>query len=156
MFDFAYYMTSQGYDNVDCVFLQLGVNDVFSPKKDADLIPILESYISDMKLMIDSILAYNSDIKVVVNMPPPQSTDQDATGELRGVSQTAWRARYNIYQLNKAIIDNLQGYNANVYINPLMAAIDCDTEMIAGDVHPTTEGYTKLGTEMYSFMRAIN
>ena len=155
LFDFAYYMGQQSYQAVDCVFIQLGINDVFSPKTDAELQPIIDNFISDMDIMISSIHSFDLNIKIVLNLTIPCSTDQDATGEKRGVTQTVWRNKHNVYLLNKAVISHYADAE-NVTLSWYNAAIDCDTQITAGDVHPTEEGYNALGTQMYSVLRAIN
>ena len=50
--------------------------------------------------------------------------------------------------------DELKDYK-DLYVSWYSASIDCDKQM-NGDVHPNEEGYTALGTQMYSVMRSLN
>lgn len=154
LFDFSYYMNQQSYSGVDCVFIQLGINDIFEPKDSDELETAIETYIADMDIIIGSIHTYDSDIKIVVNTIFPSDTNQDSFGEEYGVTQTVWRYRQNVYQANKELIEH---YNdqINVYVSWFGASIDVNNNM-GGDVHPTTNGYNQLGTQMYGVMRAIN
>lgn len=153
-FDFGYYMESQGYNGVDCVFLQLGINDVFGACTEEDANAAINTYLTNMGVIVDSIHAYSADIKVVINLIIPGEADQDKFGKAYGVSQTAWRYKKNIHEANLALIDKFEGVE-NVFLSPFNAAIDTVSNM-NGDVHPTATGYNQLGAQMYSFMRAIN
>lgn len=153
-FDFSYYMQNQGYTSVDCIFLQLGINDIFAPKKDIELNPKIDSFLSDMDLIINSIHEYDANINIVINLVIPCSTDQDLFALEYGVTQTTWRSKHNSYLLNKNIIAHYSNVN-KVFTSWYHSAIDSDNEML-GDVHPNTDGYNSLGKQMYSYMRAIN
>lgn len=153
-FDFSYYMTQQGYNGVDCVFIQLGINDVFSVKTDSELATAIETYLNNLETMIASIHNYDSNIKVVLNTVIPCTTDQDAFADTYGMVQTVWRCKKNTYDTNIALIERFKNAT-NVYISPFNASLDTVNNMDGG-VHPVTNGYNQLGTQMYSFMRAIN
>lgn len=153
-FDFSYYMSQQGYSGVDCVFIQLGINDLFSYETDSDLATAIETYLTNMETIINSIHAYDSTIKIVLNMIIPCAADQDAFTDIYGVTQTTWRCRKNTYDGNMALLAKF-GNAANVYISHFNAALDTINNMDGG-VHPVEAGYEQLGTQMYSFMRAIN
>lgn len=153
-FDFAYYMAQQGYDGVDCVFIQLGINDVFSAKTDSGLAEKWQLYYPNVDYIIESIRSYDSEIKIVVNTLIPCDTDQDAFGDAYGVSQEVWRNHRNVYLTNLNTIDRYKNIE-NLYVSPYCMALDCDNNM-AGDVHPNQDGYNQLGAQMYGFARAIN
>lgn len=152
-FDFSYYMTQQGYSGVDCVFIQLGINDVFAAK-DHEIEDAISTFISSMNALVNSIHEYDANVKIVVNLVIPCGTDQDAFTEYYNLSQTVWRCKKNTYMANIALLENFKGVN-NVYLSPYNAAIDTESNL-RGDVHPIDTGYEQLGTQMYSFMRAIN
>ena len=158
LFDFSYYMTQQGYDGVDCVFIQLGINDLFSYKTDTDLQPAIETYLECLQTMIDSIHTYDNNINIVLNLIIPCADSQDMftspSGGNYGVVQTTWRCKKNTYLGNLAVIDKFSD-TPRVWLSPFNAAIDTTT-MMDGGVHPINEGYELLGTQMYSYMRAIN
>ncbi len=157
-FDFSYYMSQQGYSGVDCVFIQLGINDLFSYKNDSDLQTAIENYLANLETMINSIHSYNADIKIVLNMIIPCADDQSkftsADGGNYGMVQTVWRCKKNTYEGNIALLNKFSD-TKNVYINHYNAALDTVNNMDGG-VHPVAVGYQQLGTQMYSFMRAIN
>ena len=153
-FDFSYYMTAQGYSGVDCVFLQLGINDVFGAQTDEETASAITKYMASMEHMVNSIHRYNANIKVVINLIIPSDADQDKFGKAYGVSQTVWKYKKNTHEANLSLIDRFDGVE-NVYLSPFNAAIDTANNM-SGDVHPSAAGYNQLGAQMYYFMRAIN
>lgn len=164
-FDFAYYMSQQGYSDVDCVVVNLGVNDMFSCKTDAELINAQNIFYENMDKIVASIKEYSSAIKIIINTITPCQPDQDLFGngyysDLQeqgagyGVIQTVWRHRYNSY------LTNIKSFNhwdkvENVYVSSWCAAIDAHHNMMP-DVHPNTDGYNELGEQMYATIRALN
>lgn len=152
-FDFNYYMEAQGYSGVDCVFLQLGINDVFGVQTDTEAESVIAAYIANMETIVNSIKEYSGNTKIVINLIIPSDADQDKFGKAYGVSQTAWRYKKNTHEANLALIDRFDGVE-NVYLSPFNAAIDTANNM-SGDVHPNANGYNQLGAQMYSYLRAI-
>jgi lysophospholipase L1-like esterase len=152
-FDFGYYMQSNGYSGVDCVFVQLGINDVFGARTTEEVNSAISGYLSNMETIVKSIHAYNADIKIVINLIIPSDADQDKFGKAYGVSQTAWKYKKNTISANLSLIDRFND-TENVFVSPFNAAIDTENNM-NGDVHPTATGYNQAGEQMYSFMRAI-
>lgn len=153
-FDFSYYMTQQGYSGVDCVFIQLGINDMFAAQDGSNFDAAIDTFISGMDTMVNSIHSYDTNIKVVINLIIPCGTDQDAFTADYNLSQTTWRCKKNTYEANIALLNKFKGVS-NVYLSPFNAAIDTENNL-GGDVHPNPTGYKQLGTQMYSYMRAIN
>lgn len=157
-FDFNYYMTTQGYEDVDCVVFQLGVNDVFSPRKDSELTPLMNAHLSYMEYMIKNVQAYNPNIKIILNLIVPCSSNQahfDAAYEAGTIPErTAERCKVNTYTTNLALIEKFSNYE-NVYLSQFNTSINSESDF-KDHVHPTTVGYTDLGTHLYSFIRAIN
>lgn len=152
-FDFGYYMESQGYSGVDCVFLQIGINDMFGHHTDESVKTAIDTYLHNMGLIVNSIKQYNAKTKIVINLIIPGEVDQDKFGAAYGVSQTAWRYKKNIHEANLALLDRFYG-DENVYPSYFNAVIDTANNM-NGDVHPTASGYNQLGTQMYAYLRAI-
>lgn len=151
-FDFAYYMSEQSYDGVDIVFIQLGINDIFSSST-GTLQDAIDLYITGLQTMIDSIHSYDSNIKIVLNMIIPCDADQDSFTNTYGTSQTVWGFMRNMYKANQALLSNFSNQD-NVYLSWYNAALDSINNQ-GGNVHPSTEGYNQLGTQMYYFLRAI-
>lgn len=153
-FDFSYYMAQQGYSGVDCVVIQLGINDMFSAKTDDELLTSQETFYTNLDYMIQSIHAYDSNIKIVINTIIPCDTDQDKFGNTYEMRQTVWRNHHNVYLTNRKTTERYANTN-NVLVSWYCAMLDCDNNMDGG-VHPTQQGYDELGTQMYGFIRATN
>ena len=153
-FDFEYYMTSQGYDGegVDVVFLQLGINDIFS-RNSSNLQAGIDLFIENMQYIVDDILKYNADIKVVINLIIPCDQDQNSFSETYHTSQTVWGYMRNMYQANKQLLKSFAD-KQNVYLSWYNAALDAVNNQ-GGNVHPAEAGYNQLGTQMYYFLKAI-
>ena len=158
-FDFEYYMNNNGYSSIDCVVLQLGVNDVFNAQTDYSLNnSFAPNYINNMKKIIEGIHSYDSNIKIIWNMILPGSTDQSKFEEAYGTSQTADRYKRNAYLTNIQIIEECSSLE-NVYICPAGMSLDTANNMAAGGsggVHPAQAGYVEIGTTLYGVIRAIN
>ena len=137
-FDFAYYMQNQGYGGVDFVVLQLGINDLYNYDN-----TVIESTWTAMETIIDSILAYNNAIKIILNLPTTPNSDQSA----HSVTEFLYRNRvvkYNEYAQAHA----LSKYgNTKVRCSYCHLILDSDTE-IRDNVHPTPAGYQKMALEV--------
>lgn len=139
-FDFSYYMTNQGYSGVDFVVLQLGINDLYSSGETDTL---YSSIWDAIKTIIDSILAYNSGIKIILNLPTTPNSDQSE----HSVAEFLYRNRvikYNEYALAHALS---QYGNTNVRCSYCHLILDSATE-IRDNVHPTSLGYQKMALEV--------
>ena len=137
-FDFEYYMTNQNYSGVDFVVLQLGINDLYSGGDDA-----IESCWTAIKAMCDSIIAYNSSIKIILNLPTTPNADQSE----HSVVEFLYRnrvVRYNETAMKNAL--SVYG-DTKVRCSYCHLILDADTE-IRDDVHPTAEGYQKMAYEL--------
>lgn len=158
-FDFAYYMQNQGYTSVDCVFLQLGINDVFGAATDKALnsSTFAKKYFENMDIIIENIHSYDPDIQIVWNLILPGSVEQEKF-EAAYDEQTADRYKRNTYLTNLEIVKHVAGMS-NVFIAPTNAVLNTVENMAAagsGAVHPGEKGYAEIGQLMYSFLRAIN
>lgn len=145
-FDFNYYMTNQGYSGVDYVIIQLGINDLYN--SDASAIEPLWNNISGM---IDSIKSYDSNIKVILNLPTTPNSDQSK----HSVTEFLYRnivIRYNEYAEKNA----LSKYGtASVRCSYCHLILDPDTD-IRDNVHPTNDGYTKMAMEVINQINCWN
>ena len=157
-FDFRYYMESQWYADVDCVCIQLGINDVFSAKNDKTLDETyMPAYIENMQSIINSIHKYDPDIKVIWHLILPGSTDEQKFKNAYELSQTAERYKRNTYLANLEIIKIAENME-NVYVVPTNAVLNTN-QMAAsthGAIHPSKRGYEEIATQLYSYIRAIN
>lgn len=157
-FDFRYYMESQWYADVDCVCIQLGINDVFSAKDDKTLDETyMPAYIENMQSIINSIHEYDPDIKVIWHLILPGSTDEQKFKNAYELSQTAERYKRNTYLANLEIIKIAENME-NVYVVPTNAVLNTGTMAASshGAVHPSKQGYEEIATQLYSYIRAIN
>lgn len=157
-FDFSYYMEQQEYDGVDCVVLQLGINDVFSTQTDEELKERLSKLSSDMSHIINSIHSYDPQIKIVRNLILPGSVEQSKFEAQYGDRQNKVRYKRNTYLTNLEILKEASGMD-NVYIAHTNAALDVVNNMASGGsgaIHPAAAGYMEIGAQLYGFIRAIN
>lgn len=139
-FDFAYYMTNQGYTAPDFVILQLGINDMYNSYNTDGIIESTYRYIKDM---VDSILAYNGNIKVLINLPTPPNSDKSRHTNTEFLY---WNTiiRYNDYALVQIKATYEESKVRCTYCHLIL---DPDTD-IADTVHPTQNGYSKMAMEV--------
>lgn len=135
-FDFAYYMNSNSFSDLDFVIINLGINAIFaSPLDNYEYFRNRE--LTALKTMIDSILDYDSDIKIYIDIPTPPSTINGKFGTAYGTTQIEFVYANNIkhygYDLIKEDIENVYLVGTNYIL---------DTNADIGDgVHPTLTGY---------------
>ena len=148
-FDFSYYMTQQGYSAPDFVFIQLGINDMFSVS-----MPGFETgyntFKTNMLTIINSIHNYNASIKIVINLILMPNGNISAFNTLYGANYYNWERRYIDVMTNSRLISDMPSY---VLLNPHNLILDPMT-MISDDVHPTSAGYELLGEFDANYMFA--
>ena len=128
-FDFSYYMSNQGYTGVDFVVLQLGINDLYNSVETDTLYSTTWS-------------AINSGIKIILNLPTAPNSDQSKHSAFLPLYQNRV-VRYNDYAQEQA-----RSYStSNVRCSYCHMILDPDTE-IRDNVHPTADGYAKMGMEV--------
>lgn len=154
-FDFAYYMSNQGYTGVDYVFICLGVNDLSKNDHFNDFTDFYD-------IMIDSIHDYDPTIKIGIWLPP-----------CRGLMANADRTAFDrgLYA-DKKLIEVYDGReNDLLYLVPVYLNIDTEhdfnsqavpissrnpdvTMTICTDsVHPANSGYCKAADVIYSMIK---
>lgn len=137
-FDFSYYMNNQGYTSVDFVVIQLGINDLYN-FDDTKIIPTWEN----VNAMISSILSHNQSTKVLLNLP----TTPNADWSKHSVFEPLYRNRVIRY-CDYAITKTKELYSKSkvrVSYNHLILNPNTD---IRDNVHPTKDGYEKMGLEV--------
>lgn len=143
-FDFSYYMTQQGYSGVDVVVIQLGINDIFSmTHENFDA----STTLNNLDTMISSILEYDADIKVIINLISVPNGNGTSFTDAYNTSQIDFVYLVNTIRLSKAIIEHFDE-NASVTISPNNCVLDAKTDLNDG-VHPNSNGYAKLGQAIY-------
>lgn len=147
VFDFGQYMAEQGFTDLQVVVIQLGINDVFSWK---DTTYKGEQVLGYLDTMVDSVLAYDSNVKIVVNLPTtPNSNGESFTGTY-GTDQLFWVYNRNIIRFARDLRDHFCG-NESVTISGSNCVLDTQTQIRDG-VHPTAEGYEILGERLYEVL----
>lgn len=150
-FDFSHYMATQGYTDVGVVVIQLGINDIFYAGLDSFSAAATIGY---MDAMVTSILAYDSSIKVIVDLLTPPNGNTSVFTEKYGTSQIDFVYRLNAIRLPKALMEHFAG-NASVVVSPNNCVLN-PTQDINDGVHPTEGGYAKLGQTIYETMLGVH
>ena len=150
-FDFSHYMATQGYTGVGVVVIQLGINDIFYAGLDSFSASETIGY---MDAMVTSILAYDSSIKVIVDLLTPPNGNTSVFTEKYGTSQIDFVYRLNTIRLSKALMEHFAG-NASVVVSPNNCVLN-PTQDINDGVHPTEGGYAKLGQTIYETMLGVH
>lgn len=142
-FNFSSYMSSKGYSGVNTVVIQGGINDTNNLAVNADL----SSIITALDTIVNSILAYNSNIKILVDLVTMPTSISENFAIKYGTANCNWIARHNAQRLNKLIIEHYAS-KASVTCVATNAILDT-TEDITDNVHPTSDGYVKLANQIY-------
>lgn len=150
-FDFSHYMATQGYTGVGVVVIQLGINDIFYAGLDSFSAAETIGY---MDAMVTSILAYDSSIKVIVDLLTPPNGNTSVFTEKYGTSQIDFVYRLNTIRLSKALMEHFAG-NASVVVSPNNCVLN-PTQDINDGVHPAEVGYAKLGQTIYETMLGVH
>ena len=141
-FDFSYYMSQQGYTNVDFVVIQLGINDLYPSQPRMPAEPDYASIYANIKTMIDSILSFNSSVKIIVNLPMTPNSNPSA----HRIPEFLYR--HYVIRYNEIALAGLMAYNeSNVRVSYCHLLLDPATE-ISDNVHPTVAGYEKMALEI--------
>ena len=150
-FDFSHYMTTQAYTGVGVVVLQLGINDIFYAGLDSFSAAATIGYLDTM---VNSILNYDSSIKVIVDLLTPPNGNPSVFTEKYGTGQIDFVYRMNTIRMSKALMEHFSG-NISVAISPNNCVLDPAQDINDG-VHPTEGGYAKLGQMIYETMLGVH
>lgn len=154
-FDFSYYMSQNGFSDIDCVMLNLGTNDVTN----------IQGNISGLNEMIASIHNYDSNIKIIISLITPPATQDGCGNHTNMFDATAWK--HNQLELVKRYILEYQDRDNNVYLSEPYFNIDrlYDFNTVSipvssrnpttflcqnNNVHPSTYGYLKMADVYYA------
>lgn len=110
-FDFSAYMSNQGYESVDIVVIALGTND-FARSNHKDVLEVIGYW----QTIINSIHAYNSNIKIVLWLGTPPC-------DRNGVDSKAWNEKYQSYNVFDSFRGGAWGHN-NIYLLPTLLSVD--------------------------------
>lgn len=154
-FDFSYYMSEQGYTDVDYVFINLGTNDL-------TLQPT--ATVNNLNTMIASIKDYDSNIKIGLWLPPLRGISEQ-------VSSNYLNDLFEAMRVNKLFIDTYTSdsnvylipvcYNVNPYEDyPISNVVTSDMDSYGIDVvtdktHPVKDGYYHIGDVLYAWIKYL-
>lgn len=173
VFNFSTYMSTNGFAEVDYVFIMLGINDVFSYTSDADVDALYTLNYTKLEAMITNIKAFNANVKIGIMIPTPPSFNQDSFGKNYASVQNQWRFKRNIHRYAKKLIAAYTGREAsNIYAIPTNCCIDTENNMSvetvavnsrnsttvvrqSNGVHPATSGYYQIADCVYYALKNI-
>ena len=148
-FDFSYYMITQGYENLDFVIIQLGINDIKTMT--------LEKYsskkvLSHFEEMILSIREYDSELPIVLGVTIPPSEDVEKFNNSSTIS-SEFEYRNNIIHFASDLMAYFNNFE-NVYFSPINCVINSKTQFIDA-IHPTSEGYKSIAMQYINTVNGI-
>lgn len=155
-FDFSYYMTQQGYTDVDYVFINLGTNDLNrSPMTETDIMGYYDE-------MITSIKQYNSNIKICLWLPPLRGIHDNSSYILQ---------RDRALQIHQWLIKKYDNrMSENIYLIPVYLQVSADDDYNISDIiisenttlhnvtdliHPKDSGYKAISEVIYYWIKYL-
>lgn len=170
--NFPQYLINNSIDTPDWVFVNLGINDVFSQTTDAGVSSAATAAFSNLDTLIASIKAAGAQVKVALMIPSLPSSDQDSFGNNYASGQARWRFKRNIVLWAKQLITRYSGQEANrIYLVPSGCALDTtnnmnraasapvnsrstvETQRQSNGVHPAASGYQQMGDACWAFLK---
>lgn len=154
-FDFAYYMQQKGFDGVDFVVFGLLTNDVTGHHSESATeniaVPTIEEVLEYMpveyKKMIDSIHAYDPNIKIGINPPVPSGVNlSDFNAKLMRLiemQQYNFEGKYsNVYCLGNYLATGKMSVKnwASTSRTPVVATNTTKKSQLTSDVHDNGMG----------------
>lgn len=156
-FDFTKYMNDNNYSTIDIVSIGLGTNDrgVIGSTED--------EFKTNLQTMINSIKTFNSNIKIMILLPPPVCSV--------GYDYVSWNM--SIKLANKTIIDHFDNkQNQNIYIvatglnidpinDYIMKTIPINdrssiTKTVVDDpIHPDVIGFKHIADVIYPMLKYL-
>jgi len=172
-FNFSTYMSTNGYSGLNYVFINLGINDVFSKTSDAGVSQLATTMLAQLEAMITNIHTYDANIKIGLAVTTPPPYNNDAFGASYGCGQTRWRFKRNLLLWSRLLINQFQGREVadKVYLVPLSLNLDTvhnmlfntaapwnsrtslTTQRIYNGVHPDTPGYYQSADTYHAFLK---
>lgn len=161
-FNFSYYMTSNGYTDVDYVFINLGTNDVSMGYGD--------EFIKNVDVMITNIHYYNPNIHIIIGLNEGMCTREynsnildfnEKVQELHKKEIARWDNRENEKIYVCPIYLSMDYYNDYDMTEVPLSAVDteCETSKTRISVDDTTHqskvGYYKNGDYMFAMIQYI-
>jgi lysophospholipase L1-like esterase len=174
VFNFSQYMTTNALATPDYVVINLGINDVFDANA-GDIASKSETILTQYQGMIDSIKAYNANIKIGLCLTIPPNYSQDPFGKSYFNGVTRWRCKKNNFEFVKALITRFKGKEGlGIYLIPLNVNIDTknnyafeneqinarNTTMVLvptahSGVHPAESGYWQIADTYWYWLKSF-
>ena len=170
-FNFAQYMSTNGYSGVDAVGFAMGINDMYPMRNDAQVNEKIALNFSYYDAMIASVKAYNPNIKIGIFCPILPTKSQDAFGEAS--AQSRFRHKRSMMLWNKALIKKYQNREGeNIFVVPYATSLDCvnnfDTYSVAVNsrnsklvsrqgnaLHPNESGYLQMADTIRAWLKNV-
>ncbi|MGL4645036.1 MAG: SGNH/GDSL hydrolase family protein, partial [Vagococcus fluvialis] len=172
-FDFEYYMNSNSYSNLDYFFLYLGINDLFNPENDEQMLTVIQNTINHYNTMITSVHAFDDKIKVIIGLTIPPAYSQDPFGKAYYSTQTRARYKRNHDYFVASLIKEYDKREAeHIILNPIHINLDTRYNMGVeevrvnkrnsitinsiiknGGVHPVESGYWQIADIDYAILK---
>ena len=165
-FDFSYYLTNNSIETPDIVVIMLGTNDVGGNSANA-------TTIANIKTMITSIKASNSNIKIGVALTPPPASTQDGFGKMNQCWSTRFQAKQGNFDLVEDFITEFDNNKIeNVSVIPTNVNLDtvnnfpyeevkpnsratATIKRISDNVHPTESGMYQFADTYYGWLKSF-
>lgn len=172
-FDMNEYMLTYGYEDLDYVIINLGINDVFDFEDDESLNAALPAFMENYQLLVDKIKAYDPNLTIGVCVTIPPAASQNAFGKSFGCKQTQFRVKRNNIMWNKALIAHFDGKEGEgIYLIPINVNIDTvnnypaeaavtnsrnETEILIqkDGIHPADSGYYQIADSYYYWIKSL-
>ncbi len=169
-FSFIKYMERHTPGKVDCVSLLMGANDLQAVDyEESD--KYIEQFIANTEKFIASVREYDSNIKIILNLPIA-GADQMGWGTSSSCRGTTRQYRYNMIKAAQAMIDKWGESEDNIYLSAMSLNIDRKSgfgtamykanrysdAMIAGqdnNVHPNQVGYMQMGDALAAVIEYV-
>lgn len=173
-FDAAYYFSHTSVAKPDWFIINMGINDVFSPKTDSAVETAISTTLNYLDAAIQSVASASPSSKIGVCVTIPPNSSQEPFGKNGGCGQTRDRYKRNNVLWVHALIEHLSG-NENVYIIPIHTNLDTVYNMgfedkpvpvnarssitytpgvANGTVHPADDGYWQIADVYTAFLKA--
>lgn len=137
-FNFANYMKTQGYESVDAVVIQLGINDI--KKFSLEDYSSVETFFA-FDSIISSIKSYNKNISIIFSLTiPPNENPEVFEGKVGYAAPEEYRP--NIIRFVAELMERYKN-TENIYFSATNASINTSVE-IKDVVHPTEIGYKQM------------
>tara|TARA_B100001059_G_scaffold213838_1_gene230035 strand:+ start:7846 stop:10299 length:2454 start_codon:yes stop_codon:yes gene_type:complete len=157
VFDFAQYMSTNGYSTLDYIFIHLGVNDVGLLTSDASAIAVSEAAMVQLEDMVTQFKAFSASVKIGLMLPIASSFDQDAFGIVYSDAVVYWRYNANRSEWCNIMIDTFDNRTGeDIFVLPTNCTIDVESGYnVADPIHPIDDGsgYEDMANTVWAFMK---